>query len=618
MDDQDLLTRLRACLDAGRDPDPALRAALVEVDDPGTLRRAGRLLARAGGGAGDGLRPVRVALLATGTIGSFPYLLHAALVGAGARPTLEPAGYGTFELTLGSAGFAADADPDVVACLLDAGYFLPARWAPADLDGLGEHVDARLERLRALVEAAVDRSAATVVVHTVPLPGPVRDGVISVRGRARLARIWHRLNAGLLELAERHRQVAAVDLAGELADSAVAARDDRLYRYGDLPYTDGALLLLARQVRRVVQARLGLSRKALALDLDNTLWGGVIGEVGAHGVQLGGLYPGNCYTDLQHTAARLRAQGVILVLVSKNDADLVDRTLAEHPEMRLRADDFAARAVNWAPKVANLREAARALSLSTDAFVFMDDSPFELGHVARELPGTAIVSAGGDPAYLTGSLVRHGWFDVMDLTEADRQRPELYRTRALRSDFSRGFDSSEDYLRALDIQVTAEPVTAYSVVRVAQLAARTNQFNLTGIRFDEGRTAAMMADPDHFVASFSVIDRFGAEGVVGAAWLECDPAQWRVLNLVLSCRVLSRGVELAVAGWLARRAGAAGARTLLGRYVPAERNAVAADFWIRAGFAATRDPQTFALDLTEPADPTPDWIALREEGVTHD
>jgi FkbH-like protein len=617
MDNRDLLTELRAALDEGRAPSPGLRAALLTAEDPATIRQAGRLLAKARPAGGE-LRPARVTIAATCTVGSFPYLLRAALVGAGAAADLSTTGYGTFDVSLGTAAFAADGDPDLVACLLDAEYFLPSGWSAVGLDALGDYVESRLAGLRELIAAALVRSATTLVVHTVPLPATVRDAVISVRARARLGAIWHRLNAGLLDLAEEHRQVASVDLAGELADAPAAVRDERLYRYGDLPYTDGALLALAHQVRRVLQAKLGLSRKVLALDLDNTLWGGVLGEVGSTGVQLGGLYPGNCYSDLQRTAGRLREQGVILVLVSKNDPEPVDRTLAEHPEMVLRAADFAARAVNWTAKVDNLRATAETLGLSTDAFVFMDDSPFELGHVAARLPGVARVSAGGDPAYLIRSLLRSGWFDVPDVTDTDRQRPALYQSRALRADFSQSFASSDEYLRALDIQVTAEPVTPYTVARVAQLAARTNQFNLTGTRFDEARTAAMMNDPDHFVASFSVIDRFGAEGVVGAAWLECEPQQWRVLNLVLSCRVLSRGVELAVAGWLARRARQAGARALLGRYVPTGRNAVAADFWTRAGFAATKDARLFLLDLADSADPTPDWIALRDEGASHE
>jgi FkbH-like protein len=626
-----LLGSVRAAVREGRAPGVEVRRGLAELTDPALVRQAGRILtgltARAGADrtrtdptgtdpagtdpAGAGLRPVRIAALATFTLGSFPYLLTARLVGAGMLPTIEPGDYGAFELSLASASFAEGGDPDLVACLLDDTFFLPADWDAADTDSIGKHLGARLEELRALVAASLERTSATLVLHTVPLPAEVRDTVISLRGRAALAQAWYGMNAGLLALAEQHAQVVVVDLIGELADAAVAARDPRLHRYADMPYTDGALLALADQVRRVAQARAGASRKVLALDLDNTLWGGVLGEVGAQAVQLGGLYPGNAYTELQRAARRLREQGVVLVLVSKNDPEPVEEALAEHPEMLLRAEAFSVRAVSWSAKAEGLRGAAETLALSTDSFVFMDDSDFERGHVAAELPEVAVVSADGDPAHLVRSLVRPGWFDVLQLTETDRERPRLYQSRAMRAEFSGGFASSEDYLRALDVELLAEPVTGYTVARVAQLAARTNQFNLTGVRFDEAATAAMSADPGHLVAAFSVSDRFGAEGIVGAAWVERRPRAWRVLNFVLSCRVLGRGVELAAVGWLVRQARSGGAEQLHASFVPSAKNSVSADFWPRAGFAPGPDG-TFTFALAEAVDPSPAWVRLRE------
>lgn len=597
-----LLDNLRAAVADGRAPDVVDRDALSRVDDPLVLRKAGKILAKLAIGGADDLRPVRVAVLATCTIGPFREILHACLVGAGVLPTIEPGPYGMFELTLATGDFG---DPDLVACLLDESYFLPAEWDVVDVDGLGRHVEKRLADLSGLV----GRTATSVVLHTVPLPAQVRDSVISWRARARVARIWARLNEGILALADEHRQVAVIDLVSVLADSPWQARDDRLHRYGDMPYTDGALLGLAREVRRFVQAKSGLSRKVLALDLDNTLWGGVLGEVGAQGVQLGGLYPGNCYTQLQRTAQRLREQGVVLVLASKNDAALVEETLTEHPEVVLRPEVFSATAVNWSPKAENLRTAAETLGLSTQSFVFMDDSPFERGHVGAELPEIAVLAADGDPAHLVRTLLAHGWFDVIELTDTDRQRPVLYRTRALRSDFSTGFGSSEDYLTALGVQLTIEEATDFSVARIAQLAARTNQFNLTGIRFDEAATASRSADPDHLVASFSVADRFGDEGIVGAAWVARGADVWTVENLVLSCRVLGRGVELAIADWLARQARRAGATTLQGRFVPSKKNDVAAGFWGKAGFT-DRGDGAFTLDLGDGADRTPSWITV--------
>ncbi|WP_432194425.1 HAD-IIIC family phosphatase [Streptomyces sp. bgisy027] len=614
---------LRAAVRERRMPDHRTSRAVLESDDPALARQAGRILKDL---AVDGDRPreVSVAVLATCTVGPFEPLLRAQLVGAGLLPALRSADYGTFGMSLATGSFTRDGDPGLVAVLLDAGYFLPGDFGAAEPDVLEKYVDARLEELRTLLAGALKHTAATVVVHTVPLPAQVRNGIISVRARAQVARSWYRLNAALLALAEEHDQLVAVDLVGELAETPVQACDVRLHRYGDLPYSDDALLLLARLVRRVAQARAGLSRKVLALDLDNTLWGGVLGEAGPQGVQVGGLYPGNCYTELQRTVAALREQGVVLVLASKNDRDQVEKVLTEHPDVLLRPEAFSVRMVDWAAKAGNLRRAAEALSLSTGSFVFMDDSDFERAQVGDELPEVAVVSAAGDPAHLVDSLLRHGWFDVMALTDTDRKRPELYRNRALRGDFSSGFDSSEDFLRALDLKVEVAPATEYTIGRIAQLAARTNQFNLTGIRYDEAATRRMSEDAGHLVLSVSVADRFGDEGIVGALWVERTDEVWRVLNLVLSCRVLSRGVERAAVGRLADLAARAGARTVEGHYRPSDRNGVAADFWTGAGFTPAASPQetetrVFTLDAATAREIAPEWIALNERnGSPHE
>lgn len=604
-----LLDGLRAAAAEHRAPDAATRTTLAQTQDPALARRAGKLLA---GAELAGLRPVKVAVAASFTVGSFEPLLRACLVGAGIAPAFELADYGAFEMTLAAGTFGSAAD--VVAVLLDASFFLPGDWSAADPGVLVEHIEARTGELTELIGAAAGRGPATLIVHTVPPPVEVTDTFISVRARAAIARAWHLANAAILGLTADHVQVVAVDLEGALASAPVPSRDARLHRYADMPYTDAALLVLAGQVRRVIQARCGLSKKVLALDLDNTLWGGVLGEVGAQGLELGGLYPGNCYLELQRTVRRLREQGVILVLASKNDPELVDEALTAHPEVVLRPADFSVRAVNWDPKPDNLRSAAQVLGLSTEAFLFVDDSEFESGHVRSELPEVAVVTVNSDPAYLTESVLAHGWFDVMALTDTDRKRPELYRTRALRSDFSAGFSSAEDFLHALKLEVEIAPADEFTVGRVAQLAARTNQFNLTGIRFDEAATARMgFGDEagDHLVVGLSVSDRFGNEGLVGAIWVERGASDWRVLNFVLSCRVLSRGVELAAIAWLAGRARDAGAAVLEGRFTKSQKNGVAADFWVRAGFISRAD-DTFALDLHGPVLEIPKWITLRE------
>ncbi|MEV4562834.1 HAD-IIIC family phosphatase [Nonomuraea sp. NPDC049419] len=611
-----LLQELRTAVAERRMPPPRTRLALLETADPALARRAGRLLAALPStpaspqqGAEDA-PVVPVTVLATATIGPYEQILRAQLVAAGVLPELTVGQHGSLDRELATGAFARSS-PRFVSALMDESLFLPRDWSAAGVTALEEHVRARL----AALTRHLPTGGPTLILHTVPMPAELRDGLVSRQARTQVTRLWYELNAALLALAEQHAAVEVVDLAGLLAEEPYAARDDRMHRYGDLPYTDGALLVLAREVRRVVQASLGLSRKVLALDLDGTLWGGVLGEAGAGGVQLGGLYPGNCYSAFQRAVLRLREQGVILVLASKNDAEPVDEALSGHPEMLLRADAFAARAVNWSSKAENLSRVADALGLPPSAFVFVDDTEVERAEVADRFPEIGVVSAAGDPAHLVRRLLRTGWFDAPSLTEADLRRADLYRARAERAEFSDGFEAAADYLRALKIEVEIAPVTPYTVARAAQLAARTNQFNLTGVRFGEAETAELAARPDHLVATVTVSDRFGSDGVVGALWAERGAVTWRVLNLVLSCRVLGRGIETAIAAWLSEQAAESGARTLIGRYVPTKRNRVAAAFWTQAGFTRDGDRDgdgSFVLDLTTGTVDLPGWITMSE------
>ncbi|MCP3799983.1 HAD-IIIC family phosphatase [Allokutzneria sp. A3M-2-11 16] len=610
------LTNLTAAAKAGSPLGRADLTALAQCDDPAAFRKLGRTLKSANAEAA-GLAAPKVGVLATYTVGPLEPILRASLAAGGMLPTFTIGDYAAFDLTLSRSDDPLfDAGQDVLFCTTDASYFLPKDWSGSDVDALTAFITERVQSFRGLLADVVTRGKTTVLTHTVPLPAVVRDGLVSWSGRAKVSRCWAQLNAAILELAEEHSAIAVADFVSSLADEAVAAQDDRLLRFADLPYTDAALMVLAREARRFLQAKTGLSRKVLALDLDNTQWGGVLGEVGAAGVELGGLYPGNSYTEFQRSVLRLRDQGVILALASKNDAEHVESALTEHPEVLLRPEMFSASAVNWSPKSGNLKAMAAQLSLSPNAFVFMDDSRFERGEVTAALPEVTVIAADGDPAYLVRNLLRGGWFDTLELTDTDRKRPGLYKARAERGNFAEGFGSAEDYLKALDVVVTIAEATPFDVARIAQLAARTNQFNLTGLRFDQAETTTMSDSDEHIVLSCSVADRFGDEGMVGAAWVRKDADAWEVLNLVMSCRVLGRGVEQAMVGWLLRRAKETGVATLRGTFTPSARNTVSSKLWSQLGFEHIGDresTQVHELAVDGAADLVPDSIQLKEK-----
>ena len=610
MIDDGLVGRFRRLLAPGAAADPSLQAALREVEDPATLAAVGWLLERVPpellAAERTALRSLKVAVSATFTADGVVPLLRALLLRDGIAASLHLSGFDqlTVDLTDPDSELARFG-PDVTLALLHDGAFLPGGWDPADLSGLSAALRERLDLLGAAVAGFTARTGGRVLLHTVPLSAVERTSVVSYRGRAELGRIWRELNTGLLALSAG--PVHTLDLEAVLVDTAGPVRDDRLAAMAGMAWTARTEAAYAREAAAFCRAAAGLARKVLVLDLDNTLWGGVAGDDGPEGIELGPLYPGNAYVDLQRRARMLRRQGVLLAIASKNDPALAAAVLARHPGMVLSADDFVARAVNWEPKDGNLLAIAAELNLGPAALLLADDSPFECGLVRSALPEVGVLQLGSEAATHAARLLAGDQFTVLETTPTDLDRGALYRAEAGRRRFSAGFESTVDYLRELGLHVAVRPADEFTLPRLAQLCLRTNQFTFTG----PGRAATPASDP--LVLAFDVRDRFGREGVAGGVWLDRRPDGWRIDNMVMSCRVFSRGVEHAVLQHVADLAAAAGAPRLTAALRFTGRNGPAAAFLPAAGFARTGpdgDLVRYALPLDPPPALAPDWVTL--------
>jgi FkbH-like protein len=618
MHTEELLARLRRLREPGAAPDPGLWPAIRELTSTAQRAQAGRLLAgvpaRLTAGDDRVFRPLRIGLTGTFTADGLVPLLRTALLAAGIDAEIQLSGYGRLALDLGDpASPLASFAPDVVLCLLHDEALLPPEWDPADLPLLNEQLAARVSEIGGLVTGFAARTGATMLLHTVPLSALEYRTVVAQRGRAALGRAWRLANLSLLELTDTAPQVHVLDLDVIVADQPVALRDERRYRFARMAWSPGVEDLYAAEAAAFCRALAGLSRKVLVLDLDGTIWGGIVGDDGPAGIDLGSLYPGNAYLEVQRRAKMLRRQGVLLAICSKNAPELVDQVLAEHPAMVLHAEDFAARAVNWSPKDQNLRELARTLNLGLDSMVFVDDSAFECELVSGALPDVHVVRADGDPADLAARLLSTGMFDVLQLTGTDLERAGRYRAEARRRDSRTAAGSTRDFLDGLDLRVRVRVADPYAVPRVHQLLQRTNQFNTTGLRWTEAQVSAALAAGDRQVLVFDVTDRFGAEDTAGAVLLSVAPARWTIDNFIMSCRVFSRGIEFAVLQHVIERAVQSGATELVGDYEPTPRNAPAAAFYRDAGFAATGPGPTYRLGLDPRPDLAPAWIDLESE-----
>lgn len=620
----DMLARLHVLTQPDAAPDPTVLAVLHDLDvsdKASTLVEAGMLVADIPlnllRDTDCPLRPLRVAVAATFTAEAVAPLLRLFLVSAGIAAELHVCPFDQAEVQLADPGSDLAAfRPDVTLLLVHDQALLPNDRDPTEPASLRGLLHQRLTMLRRAVYGFAARTSGTVVLHTIPLSLAEQRSVISYRDRAVLGRIWRELNSGLLEMSEQQGSIYVLDLESLLTNHPGAVRDDRLYRFASMAWSVGVELLYAQEAATFCRAVAGLSRKVLVLDLDNTLWGGVVGDDGPGGLQLGTHYPGNAYLELQRTAKSLRRQGVLLAVASKNEADTVDSVLREHPDMLLREEDFVMRAVDWQPKDTNLRRIAESLGLGLDSFVFADDSRFECDLVRHSLPEVAVVHLRGDPAAHVARLLGPDHFAVLATTATDGERTGLYRVRVDRQHSAESFTSAEDYLHSLGLRVVVRRADDYSLPRLVQLGLRTNQFTMVRGAHSEADTRTFAGSPNHLLLGFEVADNFGAEGMVGGIWIAKRPGDWLIENFVMSCRVFSRGVEHAALQSVIDRALVDGMTRIEANVVGSYRNGPAVEFYPSVGFQLIGENR-FMLPLTPRPRLLPSWVELYDEDAVH-
>jgi len=396
------------------------------------------------------------------------------------------------------------------------------------------------------------------------------------------------LNARL-RLAARNDKVLLVDLAWEAArrgfipDLVNPKRWHQAKQLIDPTFAPVCGDLIAR----VVAAASGLSRKCLVLDLDNTLWGGVVGDDGVAGIRLGhGSAEGEAYAAFQRYAAQLAQRGVILAVCSKNDPEVAQHTFTSHPEMVLKRDDIAVFVANWDDKAGNLRKIARTLDVGLDSLVFVDDNPAEREIVRSELPEVAVPELPDDVAFYPRCLANAGYFETACFTADDVVRGRSYAARGRRLAEIENSTDLDGYLRGLQMEMKAEAVGPTNISRVTQLVNKTNQFNLTTRRFSEVQLEHFVATRGNLALAFRLRDRLDDAGLISVILASPSGADtMRIVSWLMSCRVLGRCVEAAALQALVRAASDMGASALIGDYVPTPRNGIVALHYQTLGFS---------------------------------
>lgn len=479
----------------------------------------------------------------------------------------------------------------------------------------GENID--IERLLAGVDAFAEsvkgfagRCKLTLVASWVPSQNGRGLGMLDWRGEGE-SYCLARMNARLAEKLASVKGVFMLDCQRWLS-AGRPARDAKYWYMLKCPFTEAVCRAAAHDIKAALRGAAGQARKLLVVDLDDTLWGGIVGDDGLDGIRLGGHDAvGEAYADFQRALRTLARRGVAIAVVSKNDEAVALDAIDNHPEMLLRRTDLAAWRINWGDKAQNIVAIAEELNLGLQSAVFIDDNPTERGRVREALPDVLVPEWPKDPARFAEALRELDCFDQAALTAEDRARTKMYVQARDRTNSLAVASSMEDWLKSLDVRVKAEPIGGANIKRSVQLLNKTNQMNLRGRRMTEAEMQNWLGESEgRSTMALTVSDRFGDVGLTGVvSWQQSGDAV-EIVDYVLSCRAMGRKVEevmvhVAVASALA---GGAGCKSAVARLVPTARNQPCVEFWKRSGFDEV-EPNVFKWDLARPY-PKPDFINL--------
>lgn len=475
-----------------------------------------------------------------------------------------------------------------------------------------ELADSRLNEIMAPASAYLQANPESrVLINT--LVYPTSSGSLERNLRFRYAMI-DAFNLGLSRW--KSERLVICDWAATAARlGSTNLYDERAWYLGRIPLSVRGQQELANLYAGYARALSGQTRKVLVVDLDNTIWGGVIGEDGVSGIAVGEDGLGKVYRDFQTQLRRLKDRGFLLAIASKNNEADVDQVFAQHPMMVLTPDDFVARKIGWGIKSEAIAEMSKELSLGLDSFVFIDDSPVERGIVKQALPDVAVPEFPADPFTLNSwfQSVTAEYFDTLLLTDEDRQRTELYQADIRRQHESRQYADIEDFYRSLQMEMRVWIDHREQVGRLAQLTQKTNQFNLTTRRYDVCDIERFMASADTRVYDMELVDRHGSNGITGLIIARIGGKAAEIDTFLLSCRVIGRNIEQAFFAYAVDDLAKMGVREIAAEYVPTPKNAPCAELLDQLGFESGVGQRRF---IVRPLN-CPDYIEVREATSCH-
>jgi len=532
---------------------------------------------------------IKIALLSSFTVNGIKEVLSVKCHEFGVNAEFYVSGYNQYaQEILDTNGSLYKFEPDLIILFIDArsvfgdNYLLP--YSIGDQQRK-KFVEGKLEELKSLAEKIKSNSKVKILLHNFEAPVFSPLGILENKQKFGFVESIEALNSELMDTFKNDKQVFIFDYNAFCSKIGKDnSMDYKMYYLGDMKLNLQYIPELCNEYMAYIRPLMSLTKKCIVLDLDNTLWGGIIGEDGIEGIKLGPTLEGRPFMEFQQYLLSLFNRGVILAINSKNNYDDVIEVFRQHPHMVLKEDNFAAMQINWNDKIANMKAIAEELNIGTDSFLFMDDDKANRQMIREAFPEICVVDMPEDSSLYLKTLMDINDFNTLQITEEDKKRGHMYVQQRKRTEFQKSATDLTEFLKSLNMVVTAEKANKFSIPRISQLTQKTNQFNMTTRRYMEDSIKKLAEDKNFLVFSVKVEDKFGDSGITGAAIVKKVKDAWNIDTFLLSCRIIGRKVEETLLAYIAREAKKAGARKLTADFIPTKKNSVAKDFYKNSRF----------------------------------
>lgn len=458
-------------------------------------------------------------------------------------------------------------------------------------------VDEKTNEILDLIKKFTKTTKSKLVLANFSIPTFSSYGIFENKTDFGFHRMLNEINNKIADALSNSDSVYVYDFAGFVTKFGEKnIFDYKQFFFGDMKISLDYIPYLASDLMSYVIGYLGISKKCIVLDLDNTLWGGIVGEDGFNGIKLGPEPPGNAFVEFQKTLLSLHQRGIILAINSKNNYDDAIKVMQEHPYMQLKEDHFASLKINWNDKVSNMKEIANEINIGLDSMVFFDDDPVNREYMRINLPQVETVELPQDPSEFVNTLKNLNEFSVLNITQEDQQRGKMYSEQRKRAELEKSAPDLQGFLKQLDLKISIKKANEFTIPRISQLTLKTNQFNLTTKRYQETDIKKFSEDTNYLVGCAQVEDKFGDNGITGVFIVHKEnPKEWFLDTFLLSCRVMGREIERGILSHIINKAKEDGAEKIRAQFIPTQKNKPTEDFLPNCGFKKESDSWVYSI-----------------------